>query len=1342
MKDYLELIQAAIATIALLGTTLESALRRLLGTRKSDEATRTRPAPKPRSDMLAITWLATGILSLLAAHSIFIAGRAPSSSPRALVAMTASVAVTLLAGYVAWRQRNAMRFVWSVALASLVIITLGPGGPFVAIDGDGIGRVQSGLDRVADHLSAKEPPVPYWATLPAHSLVVMLAAYADMAHYNIRGTRNARFAIIALIAFSIFVAASGGKALVRAAQKQPEAPPELSARAQQWIGVAIDELSAQELHDLYRKTSEVELAHAYRGRFLGALDELKRTYESDNKRGHDDPRQELGPHPLAFDASLNAKIRNDTRELIGRHLLLADEGKEELLLNRLPWRHPTSASGEVSDLPMSGLQPEDRLINLAPFIQDYAHAVLARNTLGSLRPRKRGRQAQGPEEGNDVAKSQATLLSLASVFPSPSAADPGLLTQLALPVTNESFVAFHLYQDRAVSIAGDHRAHLEAVFGLTALELRATFDFLAIDANRQRNLRVVYALAGCDEFKDKQFKETLKQITSDVPASAVAGLREIFRKTLTPDQSEIIGILSRSDERPSTEGPTEVAGPTQESAAPIEPTPNGVGVALSGESHDPQGDGELTRPSPEARAKDFTTKMTSCLKGLETETKALMLSTGRGTSVASLFSPNVIDFIGKIGSRAAEDEVATARIQQVIFALANPIPAALLKDPAALIPPQSLTDTSNLGEEPIKKTTEGLLRSYIWNFPSLERRKILHALSFRIYAGGGPFSTSSLGALIIRAKAENGDVIATAIAGSVMFPLILIALLLGRTGAKRIRERSAQLRRAERPNRETSTISGSPPASPSEFVGRDRELELLRSYARRGWNTVALVGPRGCGKSELLKALVEPRIAAADRAVPSESDSREGTIGVWVPAPTGVSEVDVINGMRERVAAALDSRISERVGAPPLAVRRLFQTAHRNIASVVVGASIVALVVGYLVINSVALQDASVVSAPLLLIAIFSAGAWVVYNVDRQDVDLRSLIGRHPNGSPELMALYTSVSDILAPSRARLINVAAGYWGIVACVVVVLAVVAHPIFGDTDFLFSPFVPADLSTPLYEVAALAIAGLLVVTIAIHYWFDAVAENKPPVATWASAVSDYREFVGQTVSQLRSGALGPAEWQIVVAVDELDRIVDQTKLAQSLIRLRSLFEIRGAFYYISVADDAYARLSGENRQAKNEIDSAIDHEVVLEGLSFSSCGALVVGYARHRNVELPEAMTRAIALASFGVARDAIRIVDRVVAEGARDLEGLLRVLEAAGGSASDDAGGGASLLVLRRVLRRKAVEFAQNHDDIQPRLREHLLVVGFETWRAYPSPATIREGAKALGITVPKESTWT
>jgi hypothetical protein len=296
--------------------------------------------------------------------------------------------------------------------------------------------------------------------------------------------------------------------------------------------------------------------------------------------------------------------------------------------------------------------------------------------------------------------------------------------------------------------------------------------------------------------------------------------------------------------------------------------------------------------------------------------------------------------------------------------------------------------------------------------------------------------------------------------------------------------------------------------------------------------------------------------------------------------------------------------------------------------------------------------DSSEVRLALLpaLLLVVSAIGLVVYELSRlQPVNLIPWLERDRANGAQTVLLYRRINEALEFCSARVARgerAAARFshgWDLLRTIllttgVALLALVVALVAEDTSALEN-----DQSK--------AVAGLGLAVLVIGLIFKVGRQAPRTSFGLMSLVAEYRDFASTVVYRLRSGALGESSpsARVVVCVDELDKIVELDEMRAFLRRIKAIFEVPGVYYYLSLAEDALQQLYLGGAAGKTEVDSSLDHIVVVEPLSIDESASIARKYLTTKNVTRYHArIPELIAALSFGVSRDVLRRCDELIA----------------------------------------------------------------------------------------------
>jgi hypothetical protein len=92
---------------------------------------------------------------------------------------------------------------------------------------------------------------------------------------------------------------------------------------------------------------------------------------------------------------------------------------------------------------------------------------------------------------------------------------------------------------------------------------------------------------------------------------------------------------------------------------------------------------------------------------------------------------------------------------------------------------------------------------------------------------------------------------------------------------------------------------------------------------------------------------------------------------------------------------------------------------------------------------------------------------------------------------------------------------------------------------------------------------------------------------------------------------------------------------------------IFEIPGAYYFLSISEDGLRALYLGAAEGKNEIDSTFDHIIRIPPADCDLGEEIARAYLnKHSNIPRDKRIDRTIAAISYGVPRDIIRRCDEI------------------------------------------------------------------------------------------------
>ena len=427
---------------------------------------------------------------------------------------------------------------------------------------------------------------------------------------------------------------------------------------------------------------------------------------------------------------------------------------------------------------------------------------------------------------------------------------------------------------------------------------------------------------------------------------------------------------------------------------------------------------------------------------------------------------------------------------------------------------------------------------------------------------------------------------------------------------------------------------------PVELQGRERFLEKLRNLSGRGWSTIGVVGRRGIGKSRILHELYQP----------SSKSSEDYGISVWISAPTQYEEEDFIESVLEQFASKTEKAVARYLGAEPFAVRQLEALLTKaGLIIFIIAMCILAFM--WLIIYQRLLRPEVVISwFPILLVVVISAAFLVRHLTHLQPVDLSPWLESDRTHSPHTVLLYKCVQKTVKFLRIRktainhqLISIAdggiitAGAWAIVSICVIFLF-----------FMVSSLIFSSISSQNYFVLWFFFLKLPILCSAVFFWMNRKRGHRfERRSSLMSLIAEYRNFAETVVYRLERGALGSKATNVMICIDELDKIIELQEVRDFLRRMKGIFEVPGIYYYLSLSEDALAALYLGFAEGKNEVDSSLDHIVRIPPLSWEEAQKVATTYLSRRQVQqFDQKIVDALVATSFGVPRDILRRFDEL------------------------------------------------------------------------------------------------
>lgn len=413
---------------------------------------------------------------------------------------------------------------------------------------------------------------------------------------------------------------------------------------------------------------------------------------------------------------------------------------------------------------------------------------------------------------------------------------------------------------------------------------------------------------------------------------------------------------------------------------------------------------------------------------------------------------------------------------------------------------------------------------------------------------------------------------------------------------------------------------------PEVPVYRRREYEAIRTLvceAEDDFANVGLVGTRGVGKSYLQQQILE-------------SAREKGFVAFSVSCPTEIDEREIIVNVFDRLCHGTLRRLKDEVGPlipdladlPELMKRRSIIERIPSIkifapllTAMLAGASLITLLTAhtglslYAIVAGVLPASLSVALITLLMIQNYQGRFG-------EDPELALLRGVQNTEDPER---GLKLARLYRLTRQAILDLEAEY------------TLTHEHSGELK-----------PSRFLGLGARSSATL----------------SRKPLTT-PGLIDRFIEYV-------RIGVV-PAYTRVVIAIDELDRVVQTEKIRDFLRRVKSLLTVPGVYYIMSISEDVVESFQLRSISSKGEADSAFTELVRLPPLSTMESLAFLAQSGK----QIIEPLGCALAVLSAGIPRDLVR---------------YRRRLELMGTYGHSSGAGGSVTLFLRKEASSVAADF--------------------------------------------------
>ncbi len=516
-----------------------------------------------------------------------------------------------------------------------------------------------------------------------------------------------------------------------------------------------------------------------------------------------------------------------------------------------------------------------------------------------------------------------------------------------------------------------------------------------------------------------------------------------------------------------------------------------------------------------------------------------------------------------------------------------------------------------------------------------DQANFLHHLAINVYRFEGPFGLNTFEGIVYKAKSINSFLgLVSSIA--LFAPLFFLSAYLGIVLSKRLLTREQLLESIHQEYRDSDFKPYSEELV--KLAGRESSLERISLLCKKNRSTIAITGRRGSGKSRLL------------REIYSRDD--KNNIGIWIDCPTRYSQEDFVTSILERLALAVENRISVFAGGKSLTTRRLEKASFSELVRVILILGLMSVLLPILIFEGQAL----LIWGPVLLLLTLSGSLMIVSYLKLQPLDIANQFGSDRKEQYQTSMLLMTTRNVLKflrnrngidteiPTRVSTKVVRLVFLILIG--VTALFFLTQVIFytspsGFFSNLMAGLLPS-LAEQLFTLIVLVIAWTLVWRIGKDPYTNVSGK------TLISLIDAYRQYAKEIVYRLRHGALGANFKGIVVCIDELDKITNDTELREFIRNIKSIFDIDGVRYFLSISEDALMSFTLGSIAGKNEFDSSFDHIVYIESVDIATANEIVKEYMTTQlETDIDDDHSIILGFLSFGVPRDIIRKCERYI-----------------------------------------------------------------------------------------------
>ncbi|QWF82063.1 P-loop NTPase fold protein [Amycolatopsis sp. CA-230715] len=389
---------------------------------------------------------------------------------------------------------------------------------------------------------------------------------------------------------------------------------------------------------------------------------------------------------------------------------------------------------------------------------------------------------------------------------------------------------------------------------------------------------------------------------------------------------------------------------------------------------------------------------------------------------------------------------------------------------------------------------------------------------------------------------------------------------------------------------------------------------LRRILERTDTGAVALAGHRGTGKTTMIRTMKSGRL-----------DDRESTepLVVEASAPAQYEARDFVLHLHAQLCHTVLDAVEDHIGGQR---RTRSARIHRAIGAT---ADLLALVFGGIAVSAVLWQAPS----------------------NRFVTDLGDLVARGFARFPDSLPAFWSGLPV---ARAVAIGVLACCLALVVLVPATAAARARVRRRDSLHRLAREAVRQLGRIRFlQTFTSGWAGKVMLPLGGDLGRTRSTQRAEQQLTYPEVVDEFRTFAERAAETLRLRGVE----QVVIAIDELDKIGDPEKAQQFLNDVKGVFGIPGCLFFVSVSDEAVLSFEQRGLAARDALDSAFSEQLRLDPFTLDESRLWVA----LRVAEIPEAFCYLAHCLSGGLPRELKRLTIDMVDVTATEYQPTLSVV---------------------------------------------------------------------------------